>query len=345
MDVTVFKNVIGEDCPSTSVYAAELLKHMPKEVKGFTIEAKRLPFIRHYFHKEFIYPPAAGKHQGDVNHICDQSYAGLLKYLDPKRTVVTCHDLIPLDRPEENSILGKKRYWMNVRYLPKAAKIIAISKETKECILRHFDCKEEDVPVVYYGVPERFKILDDMATLKKRYNIKTKTILHVGTSFPRKNVWLVLKALSKLEDVLFLKVGRFTKRQRDFIRKTRLESRVREFYSIDQSALAELYNIADILVAPSYAEGFCMPIAEGMTCGCPVICSDIKVFRELYDGAAIFIDPDSIDDMVDKINMLYRDSKLREGLVEKGITKVKAFNWQRCAEETYKIYEGVFNKK
>ena len=66
MNVVFFKNVMSEDRPSMKVYVDELLGYMPNNVEGFSIKARTLPFVKHYFHKEFIYPRIAGKYQRDI---------------------------------------------------------------------------------------------------------------------------------------------------------------------------------------------------------------------------------------------------------------------------------------
>src|SRR3989338_1826814 len=116
------------------IYAQGLLKYMPSNVEGFGIDVCGPSFIHYYFTKEIVYPKIAARNQGDINHIIDHSYCGLLKAMDPKRTIVTCHDLIPLLYPEAVSRIGKMRYQLNIKFLPGAAKIITGSQFTKQAI-------------------------------------------------------------------------------------------------------------------------------------------------------------------------------------------------------------------
>ncbi|UCG34870.1 MAG: glycosyltransferase family 4 protein [Candidatus Omnitrophota bacterium] len=345
MKVVLFKNVIGEGRPAMDLYPDELLKHMPLNVEGFTIKAKRLPFVAHYFHKELVYPKVATNNQGDVNHISDHSYAGLIKYLDPQKTIITCHDLIPLDNPGETSFLGRQRYWFNVKWLPRAANIIAVSGWTKKCILKHFDYPEEKIHVIYEGVSEKIKPLNNKIELKNKYNIKLNTILHVGTSFPRKNIDIILNLLVKRPDLMLLKVGEFAKRHKSYIKENKLESRIRQFVGLHNDRLLEIYNLADALVMPSFAEGFGWPVLEAMGCGCPVICSDIEVFRELHDGVAVFVNPNDVDDLGSKLDLVLNRPFFKDDLIKKGLGRIKSFSWETCAQQTYKIYEEVYNER
>lgn len=346
MNVVLFENVIGENRPSMMRYPRELLTCMPANVKNFTRTAPALPFFRHYFYKELLYPFACARHQKNINHISDHSYAGLLRYIDPKKTVVTCHDLIPLQKTQESSFLGRKRFGFNVNMLTKAARIIAISNCTKAAILDSFDYPQEKIKVVYYGVSEDFKVMDKRNFYKKEYGLNSKTILQVGNSHPRKNVDIILKLLLKNKNITFIKVGSFAKHHCEYINKHNLQSRILQKNNIDSNIeMAKLYNIADVLLMPSFAEGFGWPILEAMACGIPVVCSDIGVFHELFDGAALFTNPYDISDLERKVNMIFNEQNLTRGLVDKGLKKAKDFSWEKCASQTYKVYKEVFDEK
>jgi len=157
-------------------------------------------------------------------------------------------------------------------------------------------------------------------------------------------VEFILKILEKTKDFYLVKIGSFTKRQTQFLKDKGLNNRVKIFQAIDIDSLVELYNAADILIMPSLAEGFGFPILEAMTCGCPVICSDTEVFHELYEDAVVFIDPSKIDEAIDKINMVLNDLRFRSELLKKAFVRSRQFSWQKCAKETYKVYEDVFYK-
>jgi len=343
MRVVLFKNIISENRPAMMRYGEELSRYMPGNVKEFSIKGKRLPFIKNYLHKEFIYPVVAAKNQGDVNHILDHSYAGLLRHLDPQRTVLTCHDLIPFDFPSERGHFSQLRSWLNTRYLPRAVKIIAVSNYTKKRILAHFNYMESNIHVIYLGVSEEFKSLNNRQGLRDKYNFKTKTVLHVGSCYPRKNVEIILKALVKNKNIIFVKVGIFSELQEKFIIKNKLEDRIIQMRFINNKQLAELYNAVDITLMPSFAEGFGWPAVEAMACGCPVICSNIEIFHELHKEAVAFFNPNDENELNYKINAIFNDASFRENLINKATERVKLFDWKKCTQQTYKVYEEIYN--
>ncbi len=343
MKIVLFGNLKGEDIKSMALYGNKLFNAMPENVVFFSPKVQ----FNYYIYKEIIYPFIAKKVAGNINHICDHSYAGLLRTLDPKNTIVTCHDLIPLQRKEESLWLGKKRFWFNVKCLTKAARIIAVSEYTKKTILEFFNYPEKNIKVIHYGLASCFKPLDKIRlrdNLLREYSGR-KIILHVGTSYPRKNVELILKMLKSRLDVVLVKVGKLTDSQNDFIDKNNLKDRIRLFENIDNgNKLAELYNAADILIMPSFAEGFGLPVLEALACGLPVVCSDIEVFRELYSGSVEFADPYDSGKFLAKIKMLVENKSLREALIHKGIDRAKDFTWEKTAQETYAVYREVYQQ-
>ncbi|MFC1548652.1 glycosyltransferase family 4 protein [Candidatus Omnitrophota bacterium] len=346
MKVVLFKNVIGEYRPSMIRYGNEICDNMLGNTRDFTIKAANLPFVKYFLHKEFIYPFIAAKNQGDVNHILDHSYAGLIRFMEKKKTIITCHDLSPLDFPEERARFHGLRCWLNLRLLPCANRIIAVSEATKRSILKHFDYPEDRIHVIYCGVSGGFKVLGDRDGLRRKYGINSKAVMHVGGSWPRKNVEIILRFLRERKDITLIKVGPFSDENRDYISKHDLGDRIIHMGSgeSDDEQLAELYNAADVTLMPSFYEGFGLPVAEAMACGCPVICSDIDVFREVGGDAVIFVDPWNVQDLATKADVVFKNTSLRNDMAKKGIERAKKFRWGNSAKETYKIYEMIYDE-
>src|SRR4030043_2146073 len=115
--------------------------------------------------------------------------------------------------------------------------------------------------------------------------------LYVGNAYPHKNLERLIQAVSKLGflDFKLILVGKedyFYKRLKTKAKKVSLEGKVIFYGGIGRGELSYLYKNAQALILPSLMEGFGLPGLEAMAAGCPVICSDIPVFREIYGEAA-----------------------------------------------------------
>ena len=102
-----------------------------------------------------------------------------------------------------------------------------------------------------------------------------------------------------------------------------------------------LFQNAQAYVVASLSEGFHIPGLEAMYEGCPVISSNATCLPEVYGSSALYFDPHSTADLVEKISELLEKPALRSELQKKGLKQVKKFSWQRMAEQTQDIYTKV----
>lgn len=190
--------------------------------------------------------------------------------------------------------------------------------------------------------------------VKNKYNSRVKSkiiekiginkpyIFYVGNAHPHKNVEGLIKAfrlIRKKHPSLKLVLSGA---DHYFWKRIKLEYRDPEIiYTgfVTDEVLAALFANAEIFVMPSFEEGFGIPILESFANGCPVVCSDIGSLKEIGRDACIYFNPNSIDDIVKKINLSLGNEKLKKQLIEKGEKMVKDFSWEKLAEETLKIYQ------
>ncbi|GGP23736.1 glycosyl transferase family 1 [Silvimonas iriomotensis] len=102
---------------------------------------------------------------------------------------------------------------------------------------------------------------------------------------------------------------------------------------VSDGQLRTLYEHAALFVFPSFYEGLGLPPLEAMNCGCPVLLSDIPVFREIYAGAAAFCDPYSDQDIAAKIEQLMAQPQSREELTRQGKACAAFHSWQHGAQD------------
>jgi len=105
--------------------------------------------------------------------------------------------------------------------------------------------------------------------------------------------------------------------------------------------LPPLYGAAEALVFPSLYEGFGFPVAEAMACGCPVITSNVSSLPEVAGGAALLVDPASVDEITAAMRRILEEPALRERLKNDGLTQAARFTWERSAAEVLDILRKV----
>lgn len=264
----------------------------------------------------------------------------------PGTIVTTIHDLTILHfdtgrattLPQPLYKLKRLGYWLElVIGLRKAKKIIAVSAVTKQEIIDHFHIDSEKIIVTHEGVTREI-------SSKKRL-INEQYFLYVGNAYPHKNLEILLEAFKKLRSaqklVLVGSDDFFYKRLRQHVDAIGLKKSVIFFGPADNTQLASLYSHATALVFPSRMEGFGLPGVEAMTAGTPVVCSDIPVFKEIYEDAALMFDPASPEDITDKLKRITTDTKLRSELVARGKKQAMRYSWRRMAKQTLDLYREL----
>ena len=375
INVNLFTNYAGDAQYSMLSYAAQLEKNLKLyfmdscQTAVFTsLETRFGKIIRRnligrkldsYWNRFAKHPIIAKKISDGINHIIDHNNSYLIKYLDPRRTVVTCHDLIYFripDKKENNKLLfprhAIRKY--TISGLKKAAKIIADSENTKKDIIELFDMPPQKITVIYPGIKSCFHKIKDTDILKegrKRLNFNwDKTMLHVGENLYYKNINTILYALKILhergsKETHFVKVGKnFTSEQKDLILKLNIKDHVHYLGNLDDNDLNLIYNLSSVLVFPSLYEGFGWPPLEAMACGTPVVCSDRGSLKEILGDSAIFVEPYDQEGIAAAISILISDPEIRQHKIKQGFENIKRFDWKKMAEAVFKVYQEVEKK-
>jgi glycosyltransferase involved in cell wall biosynthesis len=99
-----------------------------------------------------------------------------------------------------------------------------------------------------------------------------------------------------------------------------------------------LYSFASAFIYPSYHEGFGIPLLEAMACGTLVLASDTEVFREVAGDAAMYFNPYNATELSRMLEAAL-DEPTRQEYIARGFDRVEQFSWDKCADQTYEVYE------
>ena len=104
-----------------------------------------------------------------------------------------------------------------------------------------------------------------------------------------------------------------------------------------------LYQKASLYISLSKNEGFGLTLLEAMQYECPVVCSDIPVFREIYKNSCIYVKNKNINSIKKGIENLLKSKKKQKDLVSRGRKIANKFTWKKCALFTTEVYKKVLN--
>ncbi len=170
--------------------------------------------------------------------------------------------------------------------------------------------------------------------------------LFVGTLEPRKNLELLLELWPRLRrdrhDWPALVVcggwGWKTESMRDRVNLAQREGWLHPLGYVGDAPLLALYRGARFLVFPSLYEGFGLPLLEAMAVGCPVVCSDLPVFREVAGAAAEYAPTGDASAWVEALVRVDTDLARRTELRLLGLERAAAFDWERSVGETLEVW-------
>lgn len=274
--------------------------------------------------------------------------------------VVTIHDLIlhhfatgqasTLPLPLYNLKLYGYKYIIS-KAAKKAQRVITVSQATKDEIIKHLKIPKEKVVVTYEGVDKKIsngKSSSNLSEDKQILNIKEPYFLYVGNAYPHKNLTHLLLAFRKLikeraSKVKLILVGRedyFYKRLKQKVKNLELsDSVVFKDYVTDEK-LGYLYSHALAVVLPSLMEGFGLPGLEAMSRKCLVLASDIPVHREIYSQAALYFNPQNIEEIKNMLLSVLNTPKSEFNKnIDLGAARTIQFDWEKMANQTLAVYQ------
>jgi glycosyltransferase involved in cell wall biosynthesis len=266
------------------------------------------------------------------------------------RSIITIHDLIFMEHPELYKPVDRYVYRKKVEYGAKNAnRIIAVSEQTKNDIIRFLDVEESRIRVVYQGCHRQFYNKVSIETLKytrQRFALPREYLLYVGTIEERKNLLKIVEAMNLGNiDFPLVVVGRKTSyynQVKNYIEK----NGVTHIHFLDQvqvSDLPAIYQGSRGFIYPSSYEGFGIPILEALNSGIPVITSAGGCLEETAGKGGLLIDPNNRDQMAEAIRQVLEDSGLRDRLIREGGAHAIKFREEQTIPALYQVYLECLN--
>jgi glycosyltransferase involved in cell wall biosynthesis len=276
----------------------------------------------------------------------------LLPYLTQARSVITLHDVAYLRFPQHH--LWQNRLYLTLmvpRFLRRADAVICVSEATRRDALHFYRLAPAKVHVVTEGVEPPFAPIAAPAareTIRAKYRLPQRFILHIGTLEPRKNLKVLLEAYAVLRphlpEVGLVLAGGKGWLYQDFFTQLRalgLEPHVTLTGYVPDADLPALLNCAEVFAFPSVFEGFGLPPLEAMACGVPVICSDASSLPEVVGDAGILLNPADVAAWGQALTRLLGDPALRADLGARGQARARQFTWEHAAKRTRDIYRAL----
>ncbi|HOP74164.1 MAG TPA: glycogen synthase [Bacillota bacterium] len=280
-------------------------------------------------------------------------FAGFLaKFLYSIPLVVTMHSLEPL-RPWKEEQLQRGytlSSWIERNAVEHADRVIAVSEEMKQDILKHYNVPEERVAVIHNGID-----LDEYRPTSARNFLDAEQIdypyiLFVGRISRQKGIFQLIEAFNSLSDCnlhLILCAGApdTPELEQELRRKVEGSSRIKWINRmVSKKDVIQLYSHAVLFVCPSIYEPFGIINLEAMACQTPVVATRVGGIKEVViDGeTGLLVAPDDPKQLAEAMRRVLEDSEMAARFGEAGRRRVEEyFGWDKIARKTKALYEGL----
>lgn len=269
--------------------------------------------------------------------------------------ITTIHDLSYLVVPEYAHPKLRRYLERSVpRTLHRARHIVAVSETTRRDIIERYRLDPDRITTIHNGVEDWFSPPDDTAVDRalEQFGVRRPYFVMVGTIEPRKNHLTALRAFSRLyaerRDVSLVIAGSpgwLSEPILAEIEKSSKSMAVRYLRFVDDTWIPSLYAGSTALLAPSWYEGFGLPVLEAMACGAAVIASDRGALPEVAGEAAVVVPPGDAEQLATEMERLLDDGSKRADLSRLGRERAATFTWKRAASAHLDLYREVAGRQ
>ncbi len=305
-----------------------------------------------------LYPLWLRRQRGKFTlfHIVDHSYSHLANHLPADRTIITCHDIdafraLLTPSREARSLIPRAIASRLLRGFRGAAMVTCVSRATRDAIVENGLRSPLTTVVIANGVDAVMSPEPDLAadTAAEKFSVRRDAnapeIVHVGSTDPRKRIEMLLQIFAgigrKFPKARLIRVGGGLLPEHWRVADALgIKDRIVIMPFLERKVLASVYRRAAVVLLPSHAEGFALPLVEAMACGRPVIASDLPVLREVGGEAASYCSAGDVSAWIQTVCGLLeaRDDSSR---VRARTEWASRFSWDTYSASTVEVYRAV----
>jgi glycosyltransferase involved in cell wall biosynthesis len=266
-------------------------------------------------------------------------------------SVFFVHDAIPIEYPEFCSPGAYGRHVRRLMTVSKFASLAIVNSEASRRAVKRAlidrGARAPDIEVVPLGVDDAFLA----ASAERPIKAQSPYFLYVGTIEPRKNLLFLLSVWRRLVERLgagaprLVLAGRRGWENENIVdildRSHALAPFIAEASDLTDSGLAALMAGAVALVAPSFAEGFGLPVVECLAAGTPALVSDIAAHREVGGDMVLYADPVDGPSWISAIQTLMDPRAQLSPEMRAKIARYQPMTWKAHVENAMRIIERV----
>ncbi|EKS8785194.1 glycosyltransferase [Escherichia coli] len=288
----------------------------------------------------------------------DDAATSVHKFSRQYKLAVLHHDLIPLVQAETylQDDVYKPYYLQKVEWLKNADLLLTNSAYTAQEAIEHLHLQGDHVQNIAAAVDSQFCMAEVTASEKEtvlgHYGIQREFMLYAPGGFDsRKNFKRLIEAYAGLSDALrrshqLVIVSKLSIGDRQYLESLASGNGLQQGELVltgyvPEDELIQLYRLCKLFIFASLHEGFGLPVLEAMSCGAPVIGSNVTSIPEVIGNPEALFDPYSVSSMRDKIAQCLTDDTFLARLKEMAQQQARNFSWDKAAVTALEAFEKI----
>ncbi|MDO4898809.1 MAG: glycosyltransferase family 1 protein [Rothia sp. (in: high G+C Gram-positive bacteria)] len=260
------------------------------------------------------------------------------------KLILTLHDLIYYAHPTPPSFLPLPVQWgwrifhksyAPQRYLLNSADAVATVSETTAGLIHQYRLTHKPVHVIPNAPQQKSIATEDALNLLPRRN---KDLIYMGSFMPYKNVETLLAAMKELSEYTLHLLSKIPP-----ARLAELEpmggTNVVFHQGVDDATYRDLLATSAALLTASRDEGYGLPVVEAQSSGCPVVLSDIPIFKEIAPGA-VFAPAEEPSAFAASVRSLENPEFAKEKVIA-GLTDAARYSWEDSALKLLELLKSL----